>query len=94
MFGEDIKGFAEYRDKLYKTLLLSEVMIGENVSTSRLFAVTEREVACGRMKENHTLRQLAVTASAAPYLSDEELYQMAKGEKVKSAGLLGRLKSV
>jgi hypothetical protein len=93
MSGEDIRGFAEYRDKLYKTLLLSEVMIGENVSTARLVAVTEREVASGRMKENHTLRQLAVTASAAPYLSDEELYQMAEVGKVKSTKFLEGIKS-
>ena len=89
MFGEDNKRFAEYRDKLYKTLLLSEVMIGENISTSRLLAVTEREVASGRMTENHTLRQLAATASAAPYLSDEELYKIANEKKLNLQAAIG-----
>ncbi len=93
MFGEDVEGFVEHRDKLYKVLLMSEVMIGNNVSTSRLVAVTEREVASGRMNEDHSLRQLAVTASAAPYMSDEELFQMANREKENSTGMLGTIKS-
>jgi hypothetical protein len=88
MHGEDVKGFAEYRDQLYKALLLSEVMIGTNVSTAKLVAVTNREISSVRMKEDHELRKMADMASAVPYLSDEELYKMAKGEQVQSTGSL------
>jgi hypothetical protein len=94
MQGEDANGFAEYRDKLYKALLLSEVMIGTNVSTTQLVAVTNREIASGRMMEDHELRKIAVQASAAPYLSDEDLYKISKGEQVQSAGLLEKTISV
>lgn len=92
--GEDIRGFAEYRDKLYKTLLLSEAVIGYNVSTSRLDAVTTREVLAGRMNEEHDLRKFTVISKSAPYLTDKELYAMAsRKEKVKE-GWLGKIKSL
>ena len=92
--GEDVKGFAEHRDGLYKTLLLSEVMIGTNVSTTQLVAVSNREISSGRMKEDHELRKIALQASAAPYLSDEDLCEISKGEQVKSTGLLEKAISV
>ena len=40
------------------------------------------------MQEDHELRKIAVQASAVPYLSDEDLYKISKGEQVQSAGLL------
>jgi hypothetical protein len=96
MYGEDVKGFAEYRDKLYKVLLMTEVMIGTNVSTSRLDAVTKREVLAGRMQEDHELRKLALMASAAPYLTDEQLYAKNAPEKKEASrpGFLSKVKSL
>ena len=45
MFGEDVNGFAEHRDKLYKALLLSEVMIGKGEKGSGVFVVNDCKVA-------------------------------------------------
>lgn len=45
-------------------------------------AVSDREIAAGRMTDDHSLRQLALTASVAPHLTHAEL--LAKQAKLQA----------
>jgi len=49
------------------------VLVGENVSVELLNAVTQREVAAGRMAEDHSLRDLALTSIKEPYQTVQQL---------------------
>ena len=40
-----------------------------------MMVVTNREIAAGRMNEQHSLRQIAVQGAAAPRLSDAQLVE-------------------
>lgn len=66
----------ESQSKIYKTFIVSECLIGENVSIDRLDRVTKREIAANRMTKDHTLRNIADQGLAAPYLSEDELLEM------------------
>jgi hypothetical protein len=70
---DDLTTFRAARLKDYRLLIVRECMIGENVSTETLDAVTQREVAADRMAPDDELRQLAVKGMAAPHLSPAEL---------------------
>lgn len=70
---ENLEVFRDTRAKDYNLLLMREVVIGENASTELLHAVTAREVAAGRMTEDHALRKLAVEGIAQPYLTVQQL---------------------
>lgn len=56
----DIAAFRKARTEDYNLLLISESVVGENVSPQLLERATRREVAAGRMSANNDLRQLAV----------------------------------
>jgi hypothetical protein len=45
------------------------------VSVELLKAVTDREIAAGRMTEDHSLRRLALTTFAAPHLTHAQLLE-------------------
>ena len=73
---ENLDTFRQIRAKDYRLLLMREVLIGENVSTKLLNAVTQREVQAGRMSEQDELRLFAVKALAEPYLSVQDLLRI------------------
>ena len=56
---------------------------GGDVSIELLMTVTNREIAAGRMTEDHSMRQIAVEGAAAPHFSHAEL--LAKHAKLKEA---------
>lgn len=65
----------------YKALIVQECLVGSDlpgggdVSVELLKAVTDREIAAGRMTEDHSLRQLALTTFAAPHLTHAQLLE-------------------
>jgi hypothetical protein len=50
---------------------------GGNVSVDMLMAVTNREIAAGRMTEDHSIRKHAVEFAAKPHMSHAELVERA-----------------
>jgi hypothetical protein len=76
---------------VYKSLVYQECMVGldtpvvgADVSVEMLMAVTNREIAAGRMTEEHSVRKAAVRCAAAPHASHAEL--LARHAKLKEAG--------
>lgn len=71
----------------YKIFILQECTVGldspggGDVSIEMLMAVTNREIAAGRMTEDHSMRKIAVEGAAAPHLSHADL--VAKHANVK-----------
>ena len=73
---------------------------GGDISVEMLLAVTNREIAAGRMTEDHSMRKIAVESAAAPHLSHAELIakhaelkqKSQKGDEVASKKLLRKLK--
>lgn len=67
------------RAQYYKTFIVRESSVGRDspgggdVSVEMLMAATNREIAAGRMTEDHALRKMAVEGAAAPHLSHAEL---------------------
>jgi hypothetical protein len=49
-----------------------------------LMAVTNREIAAGRMTEDHSLRKIAVEGAAAPNFSHAELVAMHAKKKAEA----------
>lgn len=70
---EDLGDFKDARLKDYRLLIVREALVGENVCAETLNAITEREVAAGRMAPYDTLRRTATLGMAAPHLSRAEL---------------------
>ncbi|CAE6814115.1 hypothetical protein R69746_05754 [Paraburkholderia aspalathi] len=56
---EDLEQFKTLRNQFYNGLLIREAFVGEDVSPEILDAVTQREVAAGRMAPDDELRRLA-----------------------------------
>ena len=63
------------------TVGLDTPVVGGDISIEMLMSVTNREIAAGRMTEDHSMRQLAVEGAAAPHFSHAEL--IAKHAKLK-----------
>ncbi len=67
------------RAQHYRTFIVKECTVGGespgggDVSVEMLMAVTNREIAAGRMTEAHALRRMAVEGAAAPHMSHAEL---------------------
>jgi hypothetical protein len=84
---EKLAEFQKARAQDYNLLLVKETTVGldspggGDVSVELLKAVTDREVAAGRMSEDHVLRKLAVDGCAAPHPTHEQL--LAKHAKLK-----------
>jgi hypothetical protein len=66
------------------TVGLDTPVVGGDVSVEMLKAVTDREIADGRMDEGHTLRKLALDGCAAPHLSHQELVAKHAGLKAQA----------
>ena len=63
------------------TVGLDTPVVGGDVSVDMLMSVTNREIASGRMTEDHAMRNHAVKLAAAPHFSHAEL--VAKHAKLK-----------
>jgi hypothetical protein len=85
--NELLANFKEARAYDYKSLIAQECLVGGDspgggdISVEMLKAVTDREIAAGRMTEDHSARQLALTASTAPHFTHAEL--LAKHAKLQ-----------
>jgi hypothetical protein len=71
--AEDAELIRNAREQQYKTFIVQEAMVGENVCVETLYAVTSREITSGRMDESNSLRQLAIDGISAPHLTRAEL---------------------
>jgi hypothetical protein len=83
-----LEDFRNARAQDYKISIVQECtvgldtpVVGGDYSIEALMAVTNREIAAGRMTEDHSLRKIAVEAAAAPHMSHAEL--VAKHAKLK-----------
>ena len=82
---EDMEKFNEARQKQHRILVVQESVIGKNVCVEVLDAVTQREVAAGRMAPNDELRKLAITGMAAPHPSRAECEAVAAQDQITGA---------
>jgi hypothetical protein len=79
--GHELTDFRAANAYEYKALIVQECLVGSDlpgggdVSVELLKAVTDREIAAGRMTEDHSLRQLALTTFAAPHLTHAQLLE-------------------
>jgi hypothetical protein len=73
---EDLETFRKARRKHYHSFIVQEALVGENICTETLDAVTQREIAADRMAPDDSLREIAVRGMAAPHLSRAELIAM------------------
>ena len=78
-----LESFRETAAKDYKLLVISECLIGQNVSTETLHEVTQREVAAGRMSADDKLYTHAMKAIDEPYLTRAELYTEEQERKAR-----------
>jgi hypothetical protein len=86
--AELLAGLQKARAQDYKIFIVQEStvgldtpVVGGDVSVDMLMAVTNREIAAGRMTEDYSLRKIAVEGAAAPHLSHAEL--LSKHAKLK-----------
>ena len=80
---ESLRVFQDARAKQYKLFIVEEALVGENVCVETLHAITQREIAAGRMLPDNELRKIAEMGMAAPHLSRAELMATAAGQAVK-----------
>jgi hypothetical protein len=87
-YAEMLANLQNSRAQDYKLFILKECtvgldtpVVGGDISVDMLMAVTNREIAAGRMTEDHSMRKTAVERAAAPHLSHAEL--LAKHAKLK-----------
>ncbi len=88
--AELLADFQKARVQYYNLFILEECtvgldtpVVGGDVSVDLLMSVTNREIAAGRMTEDHAMRKHAVEFAAAPHLSHAEL--LAKHAKLMEA---------
>jgi hypothetical protein len=88
--AEQLAELQKARTQDYSLFIVKECLVGldspggGDVSVEMLKTVTDREVAAGRMTEDHNLRKGAVEGSAAPHLTHAEL--LAKHAQLKTEG--------
>ena len=76
---ESLEQLKRARAQHYKRFIVRECTVGAgsagggDMSVEMLMAVTNREIAAGRMTEEHELRRMALEGAAAPHLSHAEL---------------------
>lgn len=94
--AEELAAFREARADDYTKLIVQESCVDEDVSPEMLMAVTNREIAGGRMTADDPIRQVAVKAAAAPHASHAEMLERARAKRegdVEVKGLLEELRS-
>jgi|GEM_PF-1475464 len=67
------EAFRDSRHKCYKTFLVQESLVGENICIETLLAVTQREIAAGRLSPNDNLCNIVKIGMNEPHLSRDEL---------------------
>lgn len=87
---EQLSAFQEARYKHYSSFIVQEALVGQNVCTETLYAVTSREVNAGRMAPDHKLRIAAESGMAAPHLSRAELIEAAAAQESKPTSIWQR----
>jgi len=86
---EKLAEFQKARAQDYNLFLVKECTVGldspggGDVSVEAMKIATDREVAAGRMTEDHELRKLAVQGCAAPHLTHAQLIE--KHAKLQAA---------
>jgi uncharacterized phage-associated protein len=70
---ELLEAFRAAREQDYRRLIVREALVREHMSMEKLRAVTEREIAAGRMTSDHELRKLAEMGAFAPHYSHADL---------------------
>ena len=87
--AEVLENLRKARAQDYKIFIVQECtvgldtpVVGGDISVDMLIAVTNREIAGGRMTEDHSLRKIAVEGAAAPHMSHAEL--VARHAKLKA----------
>ena len=70
---EDLEKFKETRNQDYKLYIVQEALVGESICIDTLYEVTNREIAAGRMTDDHSLRKIAVDGKAAPHPTRAQL---------------------
>lgn len=90
---ELLEKLSRERAQCYRTFIVKECTVGSgspgggDVSVEMLMAATNREIAAGRMTEDHALRKMAVEGAAAPHPSHSELVaKHAQLAQAKSTG--------
>ena len=83
-----LEDFRNARTQDYKIFILQECTVGldspwrwRRLHRVATMTVTNREIAAGRMTEDHSMRKIAVEGAAAPHLSHAEL--LAKHAKLE-----------
>ena len=69
----ELKAFRESRHKCYKTFLVQESLVGENICVDTLASVTQREIVAGRLSPDDSLCKIVKNYMAEPDLSKDEL---------------------
>lgn len=80
---EDLKAFQDTRLAQYKLFICEEALVGEQICVETLHAITQREIAAGRMAPDDEARKIAEMGMAAPHLSRAELIATVSGQAVK-----------
>jgi len=88
---EDLRTFQDARIKHYRTYIVQEALVGEDVCVETLYAITQREIAAGRMAPDDELRRTAKMGMDAPHLSHAELVAMASNQRVKPRSIWQRV---
>jgi hypothetical protein len=65
--GDHLEKFIDACELEYKRLIVQETLVDSRVSIDLMLAVTDREIAAGRMSEDYALRELAKEESAAAH---------------------------
>ena len=75
---EERENFKYIRWWHYRNYLLQEVLVGQELCVETLYAVTEREIAAGRMEPSDRLRDIALRGRAQPHLTRAELIEASR----------------
>lgn len=77
--AELLEDFRKARVQDYKVFIAQECTLGLHspgggqISVDMLMAVTNREIAAGRMNEDHSMRKIAVEGAAVPHFSHAQM---------------------
>src|ERR1700733_5224904 len=66
LHGEYLEKFTDACELEYKRLIVQETLVDGVVSYEEMLHVTDREIAAGRMSEDHALRAIAIEESPQP----------------------------
>lgn len=70
---DNLEKFKETRSQDYKLYIVQEALVGESICIDTLYEVTSREIAAGRMTEDHSLRKIAVEGKVVPHPTRAQL---------------------